>query len=101
MLNLIDNAIKYRKSDVPLVIHIDAQKQPDGWRFSIKDNGIGIDEAHLGAVFEPFKRLHPHLYSDGEGIGLTSCRKMVRMLGGEMDIASKAGVGTTVSFLLP
>ncbi len=99
--NLIDNAIKYRRPHTPLVIHIQAERQGAFWLFSVRDNGIGMDQKYAESVFEPFRRLEPTLYTEGQGIGLTSCRKIVERLGGQIWLASEPGVGTTIHFSLP
>jgi signal transduction histidine kinase len=99
-LNLLDNAIKYRKKEETLEIYISVEQKKDSWLFSIKDNGIGIDAAHIIAVFEPFKRLYPE-YNDGNGIGLTSCKKIVEMLGGKIWLTAERGIGTIVYFEIP
>lgn len=101
MLNLIDNAIKYRKDNIVLEIYMDVGKKNGGWLFSVKDNGIGIDAAHIDLVFQPFKRLYPNEYIGGEGIGLTSCKKIVEILGGKIWVSSEAEIGTTVYFTIP
>lgn len=101
ILNLIDNAIKYRKDGTSPEIHIEAQKRNGDWLFSISDNGIGISSEHIDSVFQPFKRLYPSEYKIGEGIGLTSCKKIAEILGGKIWIESKIGVGTTVYFVIP
>ncbi|MDR3448913.1 MAG: ATP-binding protein [Alphaproteobacteria bacterium] len=101
MLNLIDNAVKYRKPGRPLDIRIAAARGEEGWLFSVEDNGIGIARGYSETVFEPFKRLHAGAGPAGNGIGLTSCKKIVERLGGKISILSEPGQGTTVSFTLP
>ena len=101
ILNLIDNAVKYRKRDVLLTIHVRAEKQDGGWLFSVRDNGMGMANEHTETVFEPFRRLEPALYKEGNGIGLTSCKKIIERLGGRIWIASDLDQGTTIYFTLP
>ena len=101
ILNLIDNAIKYRKRDALLTIHIHAEKQDGSWLFSVRDNGIGLASEHTEMAFEPFKRLEPALHTQGSGIGLTSCKKIIERLGGRIWIASDLDQGTTIYFTLP
>jgi signal transduction histidine kinase len=100
-LNLLDNAIKYRKNNEPLIISVACEKREYDWQFSIRDNGIGIAMEYSDMVFEPFKRLEPAKYIEGSGIGLTSCKKIIERLGGKIWIDSKPGSGTTVYFTLP
>lgn len=101
ILNLIDNALKYRKRDALLTINIHAEKQDECWLFSVRDNGIGLASEHKETVFEPFRRLEPALYKEGNGIGLTSCKKIIERLGGRIWIASDLDQGTTIYFTLP
>ena len=101
LANLIDNAIKYRKTETTLRIHIQAECQDDFWIFSVRDNGIGVAKEHTESAFEPFKRLPPALVQEGQGIGLTSCRKIVERLGGRIWMTSHGSEGTTASFSLP
>lgn len=98
--NLIGNAIKFRSQAAPL-IHVSAA--PDGpgmWRFSIRDNGVGIDPEFHERVFGVFKRLHGKDIP-GTGIGLSVCRKIVEAHRGRIWIESGEGQGTTVYFTLP
>ena len=101
MLNLLDNALKYRRMDAPLHIAINAEQEDDCCLFSICDNGIGMAGDQVETVFEPFQRLEPALYQNGSGIGLTSCKKIVERLGGKIWINSAIDHGTTVYFSLP
>jgi two-component system CheB/CheR fusion protein len=55
--NLISNSIKYRSEDTPR-IHVSAERDPEGWLFAVRDNGVGIDAEDASRVFGMFKRLH-------------------------------------------
>jgi two-component system, chemotaxis family, sensor kinase Cph1 len=101
MANLLDNAIKYRRLGTPPAIHIQAKKQDGFWLFSVRDNGMGIAKRDIKTVFEPFKRLNPTFRHEGQGIGLTSCKKIVERLGGKIWIESELEKGTTVLFTVP
>ncbi len=101
MTNLLDNAIKYRRLGAPPNIHIKAEKENAFWHFSVADNGIGIARKDIKSVFEPFKRLNPEHRHEGQGIGLTSCKKIVERLGGRIWITSDLDEGTTVHFTIP
>lgn len=97
--NLVGNSIKYRGEATP-AIHISAAKTADGWLFSVKDNGIGIDPAHAKRVFGMFKRLHGKEIP-GAGIGLALCKKLVERLGGRIWVESEGGQGAVFKFTIP
>jgi len=97
--NLVGNAIKYRGSDRPQV-HIDADRQLGEWRFSVKDNGIGIKPEYMQQIFGIFKRLHGSNYP-GTGIGLAICERIVKSYGGQIWVESSPGEGSTFYFTLP
>ena len=97
--NLIGNSIKYRGEAAPR-IHISAARTAEGWLFSVKDNGIGIDPADAELVFGMFKRLHGKEIP-GTGIGLALCRKVVESHGGRIWVESETGRGATFKFTLP
>ncbi len=97
--NLISNSIKYRGEERP-GIHVSAEKNEEGWRFAVRDNGIGIDPQDTERVFGMFKRLHGSEIP-GTGIGLAICKKMVERQGGRIWVESEAGRGATVKFTIP
>ena len=98
--NLIGNAIKYRGVEVPN-IHISAENVNNEYIFSVKDNGIGIDQKHLERIFNIFQRLHTREEYEGTGIGLTISQKILQQHRGEIWAESELGKGTTFYFTLP
>jgi len=96
--NLISNSIKYRGEDAPR-IHVSAERAAEGWLFSVRDNGIGIDPQDAGRVFGMFKRLHGTEIS-GTGIGLALCKKVVERQGGRIWVESESGRGATFKFTI-
>ena len=99
--NLIGNAIKFHKNDVPPEITIKASKQQNVWKFSVSDNGIGIEEKFQEKIFNIFQRLHNKSEFDGTGIGLAHCKKIVSLYGGKIWVESVPGRGSTFHFTLP
>ena len=98
--NLIANAIKFQpKENIP-EIKISAEKRPDEWLFSVKDNGIGIDKKYHEKVFVIFKQLHSKAMFHGTGIGLAVVKKIVERHGGSIWFESELGKGTTFYFTL-
>lgn len=96
--NLVNNAIKFRKSDVPLSININcvATQNNDYQVVEIQDNGIGIENNYKQEVFKVFKKLHNSTEYEGVGLGLSLSKKIIERLGGEVWLESEFGVGTTL-----
>jgi light-regulated signal transduction histidine kinase (bacteriophytochrome) len=99
--NLISNAIKYSKQGVPPVISISAEPIEEFWKFSISDNGIGIQSECFQRIFMIFQRLHNQGEYEGSGIGLAHCKKIVEMHGGTIWVESEIGKGSRFHFTLP
>ncbi len=97
--NLISNSIKYRGKETPR-IHVSAERDGEGWRFAVLDNGIGIDPQDFDRVFGMFKRLHGSEIP-GTGIGLAICKKVVERQGGRIWVESESGRGATFKFTIP
>ena len=99
--HLVDNSIKFRKQDVPCNIVIDSEIKDNMWLISVKDNGIGVEQAHQDKAFKIFQQLHNKNVYEGSGIGLAHCKKIVELHGGKIWMQSAINKGTTVLFTLP
>lgn len=98
--NLLENALKFRRAEPPL-IEINAIQKEKDWIFSVKDNGIGMDNKYDEKVFIIFQRLNPREKYPGNGIGLTICKKITELHGGNIWFKSVLGKGTTFYFSIP
>jgi PAS domain S-box-containing protein len=98
--NLIGNAIKFRQSDEPPRVHVQARRHAEQWLFSVADNGIGIDPQYADRIFLVFQRLHNRKKYPGTGIGLAICKKVVERHGGRIWVESELGRGSTFYFTL-
>ncbi len=99
--NLLSNAIKFTESGL---VSLDITSLPDGWlAFSVQDTGIGIPADQHGLIFEPFCQADgttSRKYG-GTGLGLSISREFVRLLGGQINLTSIPGQGSTFTVLLP
>ena len=100
LLNLMSNALKYKRKEVPLEISIDARiSEEKTLCLSFTDNGLGIDlEKNKDKIFGIYKRFHPHI--EGKGLGLHLVKTQVDLLGGEIEITSEVDKGTTFKIYL-
>ncbi|HUE24915.1 MAG TPA: ATP-binding protein [Bryobacteraceae bacterium] len=99
LASLIENAIKFRCEHRPEV-HVSAAAEENNWRFSVKDNGMGIDPRNGDRIFGLFKRIQNEGYP-GAGVGLAIVRQIVEQHGGRIWVESQPGRGATFFFSLP
>jgi light-regulated signal transduction histidine kinase (bacteriophytochrome) len=101
--NLLSNAIRYRRFDVPLRVEITADRQLGNeaeWGFAVADNGIGIEMIHATRIFEIFQRVAREIDQTGAGIGLAVCDRIVKRHGGRIWVESAPGHGARFRFTL-
>jgi two-component system phosphate regulon sensor histidine kinase PhoR len=103
LFNLLDNAIKYRKEDVPLELMIRTQNENNRLVISVEDNGIGIRKEDEKKVFDRFYRVHTGNRHDvkGFGLGLAYVKKIVTDLNGTIRVEGEIGKGTKFIISLP
>lgn len=111
--NIISNALKFSRKDVPPELHISSETvtdlNPDSAAFAggrycrvvIRDNGIGFNEKYLSKIFTIFQRLHTSELYEGTGIGLAIAKKVIDKHGGIITARSKEGEGATFIIVLP
>ena len=107
IFNLLDNAVKYRREDVPLRLIVSTrditQHGEERIEITIHDNGIGMKREDLKKIFEKFYRVSTGNRHDvkGFGLGLAYVKKMVGELGGDISVESELNVGTKFIITLP
>ena len=98
--NLLSNAVKYMDKPQGRV-RIGCVEEDDFWKFSIADNGRGIEEKHFERIFRIFQTLSGQEEFESTGIGLTVIKKIVELYGGKIWVESKVSEGSTFFFTLP
>ncbi len=98
-LNIVENAVTYRRADVPLHILITSDVGPAARTFCIADNGLGIDPADRERVFRMFERLDRSKV--GSGIGLAYCQRVIDAHGGRVWLTGNDDGGSSAWFTLP
>jgi PAS domain S-box-containing protein len=98
--NLLSNAVKFmdkQRGEIKITC-----AQEDGyWKFSIADNGPGIDEKYFDKIFQIFQTLAPRDESENTGVGLALVKKIIEMYNGKIWVESKVGHGSKFFFTLP
>jgi light-regulated signal transduction histidine kinase (bacteriophytochrome) len=104
-INLISNAIKFRKTDASPIVEISYSEEKialEPWHIiTVKDNGIGFEQEFEDKIFVPFQRLHARTQYKGTGIGLAICRRIVERHGGKVSAKSVLGEGTVFTIEIP
>lgn len=99
--NLLTNAAKFvepgRRPEVSLRAHDEGAMRV----LEVQDNGIGIDPAAVGRLFQPFQRLHPRRRYEGTGLGLALTRRIVDLHGGRIEVKAVPGGGSCFTLRLP
>ena len=98
--NLLSNAVKYMDKPQGL-IKIACGEKDGSWKFSISDNGPGIQQEHFDRIFQIFQTLSPRDEVESTGVGLAVVKKIVEFYNGKIWIESKPGEGSTFFFTLP
>ncbi|WAL99690.1 ATP-binding protein [Streptomyces sp. Je 1-369] len=98
--NLLGNAVKFRRPGTPPEIRVTAEREGELWRFTITDNGIGIEPEYADKVFVIFQRLHTKDAYSGSGIGLAMCKKIVEFHGGTIGVDPEYREGARITFTL-
>ena len=110
LLNLLTNALKFRKEDVPPAIRIDARivgaADETGGTFqtcvlTVGDNGVGFENKYADRIFTIFQRLHSRSEYEGTGIGLATCRKIAERHHGTIAAKGELGEGAVFTVCLP
>jgi signal transduction histidine kinase len=98
--NLIGNAVKFHRPGRLPNVRVGARRTPEGWEFSIADDGIGFSPAEQD-VFELFRQLRRSDGYGGSGVGLAICKRIIQRLGGRIWAESAIGQGSTFFFTVP
>ncbi len=100
--NLVNNALKFTEEGCVVVSIKQSDEGKDLVAFEVKDSGIGIPKEKQKSVFESFKQVTSHLTHQhgGTGLGLAICKKLVGMMGGDLELTSQQGFGSNFSFTI-
>ena len=105
LLNLLTNALKFTEADGTVEVSCDADDSDGdgGVAIRVRDTGIGISEAHLNVIFDPFVQVNASLTrpSEGVGLGLAISRELARAMEGDITVESELGSGSIFTLTLP
>lgn len=101
LINLLSNGVKYTQRGGHVIVEADLKG--DRLEVAVSDTGIGIGEADLARLGQPFEQVESEYTraKEGTGLGLALVRALIHLHGGTMTITSAVGAGTTVRFVLP
>ncbi len=105
LMNLLSNAIKFSPDGGRILLKVEEIKQDNDiytYRFSIKDQGIGMNEKEISKLFKSFEQADSSITRrfGGTGLGLAISKNLVEMMGGEINVASSPGKGSTFTFTI-
>ena len=101
LVNLVDNALKYRRSDIRAVIQLAGRPEGAFYELRVSDNGVGMSPEETARLFEPFFRARRVPEATGTGLGLTIVKRVAESAGGSVTAHSSLGRGTTFVMRLP
>ncbi len=105
LYNLISNAIKFtEKGEIRVTCRLEKELgQLQVLEFAVADTGVGMDKSFLGSLFEKFSQEHQSTsrVAGGTGLGMNICKELLDLMGGEIEVKSEKGSGTTVTFRIP
>src|SRR3989344_88870 len=101
--NMIDNALKYNTKNGSATVSVEQMKDAPFVNITVQDTGIGIPEKHTQNLFKKFSRGENavQVEPNGSGLGLYIAKNIIKNHGGEIEVRSLEGRGTTISFTLP
>ena len=109
LLNLLSNAVKFTPADGSVILKlrqitdVGQEKKKIRLEFKVSDTGIGMSEEYKNRMFQPFEQESAGTARNfgGTGLGLSICNNLVHMMGGQIEVDSRQGKGTTFTVLMP
>lgn len=101
VFNLLDNAVKYSREDRRIEVSVGEDASRRHISVAVKDHGVGIDPGDLKRIFKAYQRGGSSANTAGLGLGLALCRDVVKAHCGKIDVASRLGIGSTFTVVLP
>lgn len=98
---LLTNAYRFRSSERPLRVRVITRLTASSLEIDVRDNGIGVEEAYLDKIFQPFFAIHPHHQFPGFGLGLATCRRTLAAWKGSIQAERGPDEGLTVRVTVP